>query len=379
MKTPNDFLVKLSKIIWENRNQIISANKRDVAKAQKEKLPEAFVKRLVMDEKKIKSVITRLREVAKLKSGLREVIESRKLAKGLILKKVRVPLGTILIIYESRPEVTVDVAALCIKSGNKAILKGGSDSLGTNTVLYGCIKKALAQTGFSADTVKFIATSDRSVTDALLKRNDLIDLVIARGGYGLVKRVTELSTVPVLAHSAGGARIFVDKSANLKDAEKIIINAKTSNPSACNSLDTILVHKSIANIFVPKISEALKAKGVNVLVSQKDWGKEHLSMTAGIKVVKDVKEAVEFMNKYGKQHSEGIVAKDKKVIKYFTESVDAAGLFINCSPRLHDGYIFGLGAEMGIATGKLHARGPVGLKELTTYQWEAYGNGNIRE
>lgn len=379
MKTADDFLAQLAKIIWDNRKQIISANKRDIAKAQKEALPEAFVKRLVMDEKKIKSVITRLREVAKLKSGLREVIESRKLAKGLILKKVRVPLGTILIIYESRPEVTIDVAALCIKSGNKAILKGGSDSLGTNTVLYGCIKKALAKTGFPADTVTFIATSDRSVTDALLKRNDLIDLVIARGGYGLVKRVTELSTVPVLAHSAGGARIFVDKSADLASAERIIINAKISNPSACNSLDTILVHKSIANSFVPKISEILKAKGVNVLVSQKDWGKEFLSMTVSIKIVKDVKEAVDFMNTYGKQHSEGIVARDKKVIKYFTESVDAAGLFINCSPRLHDGYIFGLGAEMGIATGKLHARGPVGLKELTTYQWEAYGSGHIRE
>ena len=378
MNKENVFLLQLAKIIWSERISLIRANERDVQGARKQRLSEAFLKRLALDEKKIRAVIGRLKSVAKLNSGLRETIESRRLAGGVLLKKVRVPLGTILVIYESRPEVTIDVAALCVKSGNKAILKGGSEARQTNLALYQCIRKALASSGFDQEAVRFISTGDRSVISKMLKQNDLIDLVIARGGYGMVKAVMAQTKIPVLAHAAGGARVFVDKSTDLRMAERIIINAKISNPGACNSLDTILVHKKIAKNFLPKITAELESKGVKVLRNNQNWDKEMLELTVGVKIIKDVQAAAAFINKHGKQHSEGIVAADRKVIKYFTDNVDAAGLFINCSPRLHDGYVFGLGAEMGIATGKLHARGPVGLKELTTYQWEAYGKGQIR-
>ena len=296
------------------------------------------------------------------------------------MRKIRVPLGVIAVIYESRPEVTIDVAALCVKSGNVVILKGGSEAIHTNTVLYRCIRTALQQSGFPNHTVSFISTSDRRVTNALLKQHEYVDVVIARGGYDLVKTVLRTSTIPVLAHAAGGARIYIDKSARLSIANRIIINAKTSKPSACNSLDTIVIHQDIASRFLPQIVKLLKRRHVTInIIPEQNWDTEFLRLTIGIKVVKNKEEAVDFINRHSKRHSEGIVATDKTTIDYFLHSVDAAALFVNCSPRLHGGYVFGLGSEIGIATAKLHARGPVGLKELTTYKWHVYGNGHIRE
>ena len=373
----NKFLAALSRELVRDEKKILAANTLDVKNAKAKGVSAAFLERLTLGEKGIELLVKKVASIAKLKSGLGEIIERKKKADGLVLTKVRVPLGVLMVIYEARPEVTIDVAALCVKSGNAAILKGGSEALATNAALYACVHRALKKSGLPEDAIAFVATADRHATDALLKRHDAIDLVVARGSYGMVKAVMEVTKIPVLAHAAGGARIYVDKSADLGMAEKILINAKITKPSACNSLDTILVHRAIAKKFVPRIASALSSRGVAIMKNP-DWDEETLGMTVGIKVVKDVAEAVAFVHDHSKRHSEGIIAKDARVIKKFTEEVDAAAIFVNASTRLHDGYVFGLGSEMGISTGKLHARGPVGLKELTTYKWEIYGTGNIR-
>jgi len=386
----NLFLLYLAIIIEKRKQEIINANKIDVVNARKNKLLQSFIQRLIFDSVAIDNMQERIEHLKKLKSGIGEIIESKKNDQGLIIQKVRVPLGVLLVIYESRPEVTIDVAILCIKSGNAVILKGGSDAKHTNEALYSCIKNALKKAKLPLEIVNMI--SSREETNQLLVKSDEIDLVIARGSYGMVRSILDNSKIPVLAHSAGGARIFVDKSADLRMAEKIIMSSKIRKPSACNSLDTIVVHQSIAKKFIQRIVSLFLSKNIKVIgddkvnniikvhiAKNKDWGTEFLGLTISIKIVKDIVEAGEFINEHSKKHSEGIIAKDKKVIKYFTNTIDCAALFINCSPRLHDGYIFGLGSEMGIATGKLHARGPVGLKELTTYKWEIYGKGNIRK
>lgn len=372
----NAFLSHLSKEILKSEKAILAANKLDMAAAEKKGADSAFLERLKIDAKGVKHLTKKLSSVARLKSGLGETIEKRKEG-GLLLTKVRVPLGVLAVIYEARPEVTIDVAALCVKSGNAAILKGGTEALRTNTVLYRAIRAALKKASLPQDSVMFIATGDRNVTNALLLRHDAVDLVIARGSYGMVKAVMERSKIPVLAHAAGGARVYVDKSADLKMAEKIIVNAKITKPAACNSIDTVLIHKSVAKAFIPKVTAALEAKGVKVMRTI-DWDKETLSLTVGIKIVSGADEAIDFIRAHSKKHTEGVIAKDKKVIEKFLNSLDAAALFVNASTRLHDGFVFGLGSEMGISTSKLHARGPVGLKELTTYKWQIYGNGNLR-
>lgn len=388
----NAFLDTLSKEILGAKKKIIAANKKDIAGAHAKKLPAAFVERLVLDEKGITLLTLKLKDIKKLKSGLGESIEERKEKAGFTLKKVRVPLGVLLVIYEARPEVTIDVAALCIKSGNAAILKGGSEALLTNKALYECVTAALKKLKFPAESVNFIQTAKRAVTNNLLTERGAIDLVIARGSYGMVKAVIQRSAIPVLAHAAGGARIYVDKSADLNMSEKVLINAKITKPSACNTLDTVLVHKSIAKKFVPRIVQAFISNGVTVKgdaesarlapiirATEKDWDTEFLCLTVALKVVASVDEAISFTNEHSKRHTEGILARDEKAIRAFTRGVDAAALFVNASTRLHDGYVFGLGSEMGISTEKLHARGPVGLKELTTYRWEVYGKGTIRK
>ncbi len=373
----NAFLRNLSEELSHKRLVIVEANKKDVMKAKAQGLSSSFVERLELSEGGLKKLIDKLNDIEKLRAGLGETIEKRTGDSKLLLRKVRVPLGVIFVIYEARPEVTVDVAALCVKSGNAVILKGGSEAIETSKVLYGCISAALEKAGLDKGVINFVASRNRRITRRLLKEHEYIDLVIARGGYSLVKNVLRQSAIPVLVHAAGGARIYVDESADLSIAEKIVINAKISKPAACNSLDTIVIHQHIASEFLPKIISRLEDNGVKIV--ENDWDTEFLGLGVSIKIVKDVNEAVDFINKHSKRHSEGIIATDKKVIDSFIKSVDAAALFVNCSTRLHDGYVFGLGSEMGISTGKLHARGPVGLTELTTYKWEVYGNGQIRE
>jgi len=256
-------------------------------------------------------------------------------------------------------------------------LKGGSEALETNMVLYHCIKEALIKSNFPKDVVNFIKSKNKAIVKKLIKRNDLIDLIVVRGGYQLVKDIHNNSSIPVLAHSAGGARIYIDKSADLSIVEKILINAKTTKPSACNSLDTVVVHKDLKDKLLGKIIKSFKENNVKIIKGK--WNQEFLGMNVSIKVVDSLNDAIDFINYYSKRHSEGIIAQDKKVINKFCQSIDSATIFVNSSTRLHDGYVFGLGSEMGIATGKLHARGPVGLKELLIYKWIVYGKGHIRE
>lgn len=376
-KTKNLFLKNLAEAIYVDREVIILANKKDVKKAEKGKLPAAFISRLKLDNQGLNLTIEKLAKLGKMNSGIGANIEIYTRKDGLRLKKVRVPIGVIFVIYESRPEVTVDTAALCIKSGNAAILKGGIDAKETNKVLYKIIIEALKKSEIDVNSVYLIDDPDRKITNTLIIMPDYIDLVIARGGYAMVKAIQENSRIPVLAHSAGGARIYVDKSADLGSALKIIINAKTGKPAACNSVDTVLVHQDIAEIFLPGLYESLKSNSVKLI--KNIWDTEFLDLKISVKIIKDKEAAVKFINKYSKKHSEGIIAGDKNTVDYFIRSVDAAALFVNCSPRLHDGYEFGLGSEMGIATGKLHARGPVGLRELTTYKWIAEGEGHVRK
>ncbi|MEK9177046.1 MAG: glutamate-5-semialdehyde dehydrogenase [Patescibacteria group bacterium] len=374
----NAFLTHLAAELKKHREHILAANRRDIGNAERAKLPEAFVARLALDAKGFEHIARKVLSVRSLRSGLGDVVEKRVEKNGLTFMKVRVPLGVLAIIYEARPEVTIDVAALSVKSGNAAVLKGGSAAVETNKALFACVRAALKKAKLPSAAIQFIATGDRAVTNALLKRHDVIDLVIARGGYGMVKSVMEESRIPILAHSSGGARIYVHKSADLGLAVKILVNAKVTKPAACNSLDTILVDRSIAPVFVSRVTEAMEAAGVRVK-REMDWDEETLGLTVGIKVVKGLNEALAFIDRHSKRHTEGLIAKDASVVKRFLASVDAAALFVNASTRLHDGYVFGLGSEMGISTSKLHARGPVGLKELTSYKWEVIGHGDIRK
>lgn len=376
-ESKNSCLLNLEKIIQAQQRTIIKANKKDLALARKKGLAAPLLQRLKLDSEGLAHIAKEIKVISKLKSGLDKIIEKKIVANGLELHKVAVPLGVILAIYESRPEVTIDVAALCIKSGNAVILKGGAEAINTNRELFACIVRALKESGIDEKAVAFIET--RREVGKLLLEDRFVDLVIARGGYDLVKAVRKRSIIPVLAHSAGGARIYIDQSADLKMARKIIINAKTSKPSACNSLDTIVIHQAIAKTLIPRLIKDLSKRGVKIVSDRAAYQTEFLDLKIALKVVRNINEALGFINRYSKKHSEGIIASDIKAIAKFTKAIDAAALFVNCSTRLHDGYVFGLGSEMGIATGKLHARGPIGLRELLTYKWKIYGHGQIRK
>jgi len=373
----NLFLSCLTLELVNNRKKILTANEKDVKNAYKNNLSEVFIQRLKLDSEGFNSIVEKVKQVQSLESGIGEIMEKKTNDSGLILHKVRVPIGTILIVYESRPEVTIDVACLCIKSGNTALLKGGSEALNTNIALYVCIQQALSRSSLPLQSISFIQSKNRTIIKTLLKQNNYIDLVIARGGYKMVKYIQSHSTIPVLAHSSGGARIYIDKSADLLIVEKIIINAKVSKPAACNSLDTIVIHTDIKDKILNTIQKSFEKNNVKII--DDEWDEEFLSMRVSIKIVNSLNEAIRFINAHSKKHSEGIIAQDKTIIRQFCQSIDAAVIFVNSSTRLNDGYIFGLGSEMGIATGKLHARGPVGLKELSIYKWIIYGQGHIRE
>lgn len=373
----NTFLRRLALILKKNKELILEANRHDLIRAQRQNISDAFLQRLSLNVRGIDIIIEKLHRMTSLRAGVGEIIERKVVKDNLLLQKIRVPIGVIAIIYESRPEVTIDVAALCVKSGNVAILKGGSEAMQTNKILHKCIVEALQKASFRKETINLVTLTKKGDEIELLKRNDLIDLVIARGSYAMVKAIQQHSSIPVLAHSSGGARIYIDKSADLSIVEKIIINAKITKPAACNSLNTIIIHKDLAGTFLKQICSSLKRQGVAII--KDDWKTEFLGMKVSVKIVDNAAEAIKFMNTYGNRHSECIIATNPTVIALATSQVDTAALFINCSPRLHDGYVFGLGSEIGIATGKLHARGPVGLKELTIYKWIAYGKGNIRK
>jgi glutamate-5-semialdehyde dehydrogenase len=371
---------------------ILRANRADMADGAKAGLGKAMLDRLMLDEARIESMAKALEALCGLPDPIGKVLERRSLGNGLKLQKVRVPLGVIGIVFESRPNVTVDAAALCLKSGNATILRGGSEALRTNVALGKVIQAALRKAGLPAQAICGVASRDRAAVRAMLKLDKLIDVIIPRGGHGLIQTVIRLSSIPVIRHDIGNCHVYVDKSADLLKAEKIAINAKVSRPGVCNAMEHLLVHQDIASAFIPEMVKAFHRDGVVVrgdkavqklargvqAANEADWAKEYLDLVVGVKVVKSLDAAIDHINHYGSHHSDSIVGRDQRACERFLKEVDSAAVYSNASTRFTDGGEFGLGAEIGISTQKLHARGPMALEELTSVKWVLRGNGQVR-
>ena len=339
-----------------------------------------------------------MRGIAALPDPIGEMIDMRNVPNGLSVGKRRVPLGVIGAIYESRPNVTIDISSLCLKSGNAIILRGGSDAINSNTALASLVKDSIADAGIPDDAVQVMETTDRAVVGQMLKARGIIDLLIPRGSQALINRVAAEATIPAITGGVGVCHTYVDSHADIDMALDIVHNAKVSRPSVCNALDTVIVHSERAQAFLPALAKRWKDAGVEmrcdtralsllgaatgtraVPVAEEDWHTEHLSLTAGIRVVDSLDEALEHIDEYGSGHSEAIVTEDYAAAMRFLDEVDAGAVFVNASTRFNDGAQFGLGAEVAISTDKMHARGPMGLKELTSYKWTVLGNGHVRE
>jgi glutamate-5-semialdehyde dehydrogenase len=372
--------------------RILKANARDVAEARKRATSAAPIDRLMLNEKRVAEMADGLRVVAALTDPVGEVIGGWRLPNGLETSKVRAPLGVVGIIYESRPNVTVDAAGLCLKAGNAVILRGGSDAINSNIELVRILTEAGARVGLPEGSIEIIETTDREAAAQLMRLTEYVDVLIPRGGGGLIRRVKEESTVPVIETGEGNCHIYVDASANLDWAEAITVNAKCQRPGVCNAAETLLVHREVAADFLPRIGEKLIALGVELRgcdetrrylpqakpATGEDWATEFLALILAIKVVGSVEEAIAHINRYGTMHSEAIITRDLENARRFTHEVDAAALYVNASTRFTDGGQFGMGAEIGISTQKLHARGPMGLSELTSYKYIITGEGHVR-
>ncbi len=390
----NAVLATLAKKIKSSSTSIINANKKDLIAGKKAGLSKAMLDRLKIDHKRLNAIIHGVEQVAMLNDPIGEIIDGSVRPNGLKLSRIRVPLGVTLIIFESRPNVTVDAAALCIKSGNAAILRGGKEAINTNQALGKCISASLKKEGLPVEGIQVVKYTERELVQQLLAMDKFIDVVIPRGGKELIKAVTEYSKIPVIKHLDGICHIFVDTSANFEMAKNIIINAKTQRPGVCNAVETILIHKDIANDFLPQIVKALRSLKVEVrgddeclkiikkpvlkLATAEDWVTEYLDLVVSIAIVNDISEAIYHINNYGSHHSDAIITQNIDSAKQFKLEINSSSVIVNASTRFADGYEYGLGAEIGISTGKLHARGPVGLVGLTTYKWIVEGEGQIR-
>jgi len=389
----NKILQKISGYLEENMESILSANQKDLFNAEKNGANKALLDRLKLDEKRIKALIKSVEEIIKLPDPVGQIIEMKPRPNGLLVGRMRIPLGVIATIYEARPGVTVDIASLCIKSGNAVILRGGSEALETNSALVQLIKKAVKDEGIDDNIVGFINDPSREHIFELLKLEELIDLVIPRGGEGLIRFVAENSRVPVLKHYKGVCHIFVDEFADLEKAYRVCLNAKVQRPSVCNAMETLLVHEKIAEKFLPTMGKIFREHGVElrgcektrkiisyaVPATEDDWYAEYLDLILAVRVVSSIDEAIEHIKKYGSSHTEAIITENLENAMKFIKEVDSSSVMVNASTRFADGYEYGLGAEVGISTTKLHAYGPMGLEGLTTLKWIVFGNGHIRE
>jgi glutamate-5-semialdehyde dehydrogenase len=385
----NRALKAIANSLQKESKKIKEANIIDYEKGKKKGLSEAFLDRLLLTDERIDNMIHSVNEIIALKDPVGEVIAVRR-PKGFILEKVSIPIGVVAVIYESRPNVTVDAASLCLKSSNACILRGGSESLESNRMLVRIIQKALDQSGLGKDTVLYIERVEHEGVKHLVKQEGLVDLVIPRGGESLTRMVTEEAMVPVIKHYKGVCHLFVDTDADLDMAVKVVQNAKVQRPGTCNALETLLVHSDIKNKFLPMIREALEGvelrgcSRTNKILpdieqaSEDDYYTEYLGLILAIKIVDSVDEAISHIEQYGSSHTDGIISRNIHNIKEFTDTVDSAVVTVNASTRLSDGGVFGLGAEIGISTDKLHARGPMGIGELVTYKWVIRGDGHIR-
>ena len=376
----------------DHRDEILAANAIDVAAAESAGLDNARIDRLRLTASRLKSAAEGLRAVASLPDPIGQIRESRVRPNGLEVHKVGVPLGVILFIYESRPNVTLDAAALCVKSGNAVILRGGREAAHSNRALLRVLSECLAECSLPVDAVQLVASLDRAAVGHLLQLRDYIDLAIPRGGEDLIRRVAEEARMPVLKHYKGNCHVYVEKSADLKRAEAIVVNAKCQRPGVCNAAESLLVDAAIAADFLPRVAESLLARGVELrgcaetrrLVPQakeaadEDFAAEFLDLILSVKVVAGADEAIEHINRYGSGHTDAIVTNDWNLARRFTSAVDSSAVVVNASTRFNDGFELGLGAEIGISTDKFHARGPCGLLELTSYKYVIYGDGQVR-
>lgn len=389
----NRWLLAAAEALGRRTAEVLDANARDVELAPGYGLNAAAVDRLTLNPKRVDAIRQALVEVAHLPDPVGEVIESSRRPNGLEVTRVRVPLGVIFMIFESRPNVTVDAAALCVKSGNAAILRGGKEAFHTNRALHQILADALVEVGLPAESVQLVPTTDRAAVGHLLKMADRIDLAIPRGGEGLIRRVAEEAEMPVLKHYTGNCHVYVDATADVEAAVKVVVNAKAQRPGVCNAAETLLVHRSIAPSFLPRAAEALAQAKVELRGDEasralvpsmtparpEDWDTEYLDLILAVGVVDSLDAAIDHITRHSSGHTEAILTRDLASARRFVAEVDSSAVVVNASTRFNDGGQLGLGAEIGISTDKFHARGPCGLRELTSSKWVVYGDGQIRE
>ncbi|MCH5269835.1 MAG: glutamate-5-semialdehyde dehydrogenase [Lachnospiraceae bacterium] len=388
----NHTLLTAANQLITHTEEILKANEQDIAAAEANGMHPGLIDRLRLTPERIEAMAEGLKQIAALPDPIGEIMEQFERPNGLQIEKRRVPMGVIGIIYESRPNVTADAFGLCFKAGNAVILKGGSDALQSNMAITGVLRSSLEEMGVPEDALQLIMDTDRSITAAFMKLNEYVDLLIPRGGAGLIRSVVENSTIPVIETGTGNCHIYVDKDADLTMAVNIIINAKTQRIGVCNACESLVIHEDIRESFLPVLAKALKAHKVEMRGDEKvrefipgchtaleeDYGKEYLDYIISMKTVGCVEEAIAHINQYNTGHSESIITENKEAAEKFLKSVDAACVYVNASTRFTDGFEFGFGAEIGISTQKLHARGPMGLRELTSYKYMITGNGQIR-
>ena len=388
----NQILRQAAEQLVKDTDKILAANAIDVQKGRENQMSEGLVDRLMLDAERIKGIGEGLRQVADLDDPIGEVLGMKKRPNGLLIGQKRVPLGVVGIIYEARPNVTADAFALCFKTGNAVILKGGSDAIHSNQTIVESIRKVLARNEVTEDAIALIQDTSRETASEFMKLNQYVDVLIPRGGKGLIQAVVNNSTIPVIETGTGNCHIYVDDSADLYMAADIVMNAKTQRVGVCNACESLLVHEQVKDVFLPVLAERLRQKHVQmradeaaralipdaVAATEEDWGREYLDYILSIKVVGSVDEAIAHINKYNTKHSEAIITNNYENAQRFLDEVDAAAVYVNASTRFTDGFEFGFGAEIGISTQKLHARGPMGLNALTTTKYIIYGNGQVR-
>lgn len=399
-QTKNEALLAVAEALLSHAGEIISANEKDLANGRERRMPEGLLDRLMLNEERIAQMAEGLRQVAALDDPIGEVISMKKRPNGLRIGQKRVPLGVVGMIYEARPNVTVDAFGLCFKTGNAVILKGGSDAIHSNIAIVSVIREALLQKGLPGESVSLIEDTSRETAAAFMKMNGYVDVLIPRGGAGLIRAVVEQATVPVIETGTGNCHIFVDESADLDMAVRIIMNAKTQRIGVCNACESLLVHEKIIDALMPRLVKELQTKNVEVHgderslkaamspdikrellkpATEEDWGTEYLDYVISAKTVSSLDEAIDHINRYNTGHSEAIITNDYSHAERFLDEVDAACVYVNASTRFSDGFEFGFGAEIGISTQKLHARGPMGLQALTSTKYVIYGNGQVRQ
>jgi glutamate-5-semialdehyde dehydrogenase len=389
----NTALIKMAEALKSKKSYLIKENNKDISAAKRKGLSKAMIDRLTLNEKRIKEMAQGLIEVAGLPDPVGEIVKMRQRPNGMMVGRMRVPIGVIGIIYESRPNVTADSTGLCLKAGNAVILRGGSEAINSNRAIVNILRDAAVSNGISAGAITFLDTPDRQAVMEMLKLEGIVDLVIPRGGEGLIRAVAENSRIPVLKHYKGVCHVFVDRDADLKMAEDICFNAKVQRPGTCNAMETMLVDEKIAKKFLPAMLSKFKKTGVAVkgcaktrkmavfcqIAKEEDFYREYLDLILNVKIVKDMDEAIRHIEKYGSAHSDAIVTENYGKAMKFLRGVDSSAVFVNASTRLNDGHQFGLGAEIGISTDKIHARGPMGLEELTCTKFIVLGSGQLRK